>query len=336
MTVEGSDTLALATASITEGTTSVSGSTATRGTASWNTGWIQSGTMDAASFANAGSQGVEYVDISNTASAPVLVSGGYLFINKGYTDNLKISLSRLTPDGASADLTSSVILSGYSAYDGDGNLVAGSIASKDAATYNTSTSDQTIASGQYLSGAQTIKAVTTSNISAANVKYGVTIKVGDVNDDDRIASATGTFTSSSTVSGGQTGAGSAQILSGYSAFIDGAEVQGSIASNGSTSGTISTKAGTVAIPAGYTTGGTVSISSTEQAKIIAGNIKSGITILGVSGSSTVVDTAIASDGATAAKIYSGYKAYVNGELVTGIMTVPTVSQDATTKVLTVA
>lgn len=61
---------------------------------------------------------------------------------------------------------------------------------------------------------------------------------------------------------------------------------GSMANNGSTSGTISTKAGTVNIPAGYTSGGTVSISSTEQAKVIAGNIKSGVTLLGVSGSLT--------------------------------------------------
>lgn len=59
---------------------------------------------------------------------------------------------------------------------------------------------------------------------------------------------------------------------------------GSMANNGSTSGTISTRAGTVTIPAGYTSGGTVSISSTEQAKVIAGNIKSGVTLLGVAGS----------------------------------------------------
>lgn len=46
---------------------------------------------------------------------------------------------------------------------------------------------------------------------------------------------------------------------------------------------ISTKAGTVSISEGYTVGGTVGISSTEQAKIIASNIKSGVTILGVTG-----------------------------------------------------
>lgn len=76
----------------------------------------------------------------------------------------------------------------------------------------------------------------------------------------------------------------ADILTGKTAFGASGEIPGSMANNGSTSGTISTKAGTVTIPAGYTSGGTVSISSTEQAKIIASNIKSGVTILGQAGS----------------------------------------------------
>lgn len=75
-----------------------------------------------------------------------------------------------------------------------------------------------------------------------------------------------------------------EILTGNTAYGPSGAISGSMANNGSTSGTISTKAGTVTIPAGYTTGGTVSISSTEQAKIIASNIKSGVSILGVSGS----------------------------------------------------
>lgn len=71
---------------------------------------------------------------------------------------------------------------------------------------------------------------------------------------------------------------------------------GTMANNGSTSGTISTKAGTVNVPAGYTSGGTVSIDSTEQAKIIASNIKSGVTLLGVAGSLAL--PSISQDGST--------------------------------------
>lgn len=94
----------------------------------------------------------------------------------------------------------------------------------------------------------------------------------------------------------------ADLLTGKTAFGSTGSVSGSMANNGSTSGTISTKAGTVTIPAGYTTGGTVSISSTEQAKIIASNIKSGVTILGQAGS----------------------------------LSLPTISQDSTTKILSIS
>ncbi len=97
-------------------------------------------------------------------------------------------------------------------------------------------------------------------------------------------------------------ASGADILTGKTAFNASGSVSGSMANNGSTSGTISTKAGTVAIPAGYTTGGTVSISSTEQSKIIASNIKSGVTLLGVAGS----------------------------------LALPTISQDSTTKILSIS
>lgn len=97
-------------------------------------------------------------------------------------------------------------------------------------------------------------------------------------------------------------ASGADLLTGKTAFGASGAVSGSMANNGSTGGTISTKAGTVTIPAGYTTGGTVAISSTEQAKIVASNIKSGVTLLGVAGS----------------------------------LALPSISQDSTTKVLSIS
>lgn len=58
-----------------------------------------------------------------------------------------------------------------------------------------------------------------------------------------------------------------------------------IADNGAVSGNISTVAQQYAVPAGYHNGqGKVQIAAAEQAKIIEGNIKSGVTILGVTGS----------------------------------------------------
>ena len=125
------------------------------------------------------------------------------------------------------------------------------------------------------------------------------------------------------------------ILSGKTAFCASGSVNGSMTDNGTVTGTISTKAGTYTIPAGKHSGsGTVAIDSTEQGKIISDNIKATVTILGVTGKSSVVDTADAD--ATAAQILSGKYAYVNGSKIQGSMTAATVSQDSTTKVLSIA
>ena len=63
-----------------------------------------------------------------------------------------------------------------------------------AQTIHPSTTDQTISSGKYLTGAQTIKAVTVSGLTAANIKSGVTVKIGDSTDDDCVTSVAGSLT----------------------------------------------------------------------------------------------------------------------------------------------
>lgn len=76
-------------------------------------------------------------------------------------------------------------------YFGVNGEATGTMAEKAAATYSPSTSVQTINANQYLAGAQTIEAVTTTNLQASNIVAGVTVKVGTTSDDDRIASVTG-------------------------------------------------------------------------------------------------------------------------------------------------
>ena len=76
----------------------------------------------------------------------------------------------------------------------------------------------------------------------------------------------------------------AEILLNKTAYVNKNKVIGSMPNRGAVTGTISTVAGTYSIQNGYHDGsGTVGIDSTEQAKIVAGNIKSGVTILGVEG-----------------------------------------------------
>lgn len=75
-----------------------------------------------------------------------------------------------------------------------------------------------------------------------------------------------------------------EILYGKTAYVNKNKITGQMTNNGSVTGTISTKAQEYTIPAGYHDGtGKVGISSTEQQKIIASNILTGVTILGVTG-----------------------------------------------------
>jgi hypothetical protein len=86
----------------------------------------------------------------------------------------------------------------------------------------------------------------------------------------------------------------AEILTGKSAYVAGSKVTGSMTNNGSVNATISTVAGEYTVPEGYHDGGgKVSIDATEQAKIIAENIRQGITILGVTGTMSGTEDVVA-------------------------------------------
>ncbi len=84
------------------------------------------------------------------------------------------------------------------------------------------------------------------------------------------------------------------ILATKTAYVAGQKVTGSMPNRGGVTGTISTVAGEYTIANGYHDGsGKVSIDTTEQAKIIATNIREGITILGVEGTMTGTEDVVA-------------------------------------------
>lgn len=86
------------------------------------------------------------------------------------------------------------------------------------------------------------------------------------------------------VNSGDATVGVAEILDGKTAYAAGKKLTGTMPNNGAVALTINTVDGVVKIPQGYHDGsGTVQILSAEQAKLIAANIKQGITILGVTG-----------------------------------------------------
>lgn len=124
----------LITTSVTSTSTTVTGSSApytvTRGIATWGTGWITSTSLPAALFTSTVSNTNAYVDISDTSAAPVLVSGDYLYITAGYTDNLKISLATLVPDSVTAThgfAPANYILAGYGAFNANGQEIVGTM-----------------------------------------------------------------------------------------------------------------------------------------------------------------------------------------------------------------
>lgn len=140
------------------------------------------------------------------------------------------------------------------------------LTTKAATSYPVSTSARTIAASTYLTGAQTILALTTLNITAANIKNGVNVRVGDSGSATRIINITGThpnFTySAANPSGGTSGdfhakavkaervAGSYNTASAgtYSYASYYLTVSGTVTNN--TTNTIGMDACTITIPAG--------------------------------------------------------------------------------------
>lgn len=127
-----------------------------------------------------------------------------------------------------------------------------------------------------LSNGTTLIDLTGDTITAADLLEGTTAH------DKSGAPITGTCTYDSDTSEDTAAVG--EILSGKTAHARGALLTGTMTNNGAVTGTISTVSGQYTVPQGYHDGsGKVSIASAEQAKIIATNIRQGVTILGVQG-----------------------------------------------------
>lgn len=128
-------------------------------------------------------------------------------------------------------------------------------------------------------GNQTLIDLTSDTVQASDLASGKTAHGAD---GERIV-GTNDFDSNTT----DATATAAEILSGKSAYVNANKVTGSMPNRGAVAGVISTKDGVYSVPNGYHDGsGEVGIDSVEQAKIIEGNIKAGVEILGVTGTYT--------------------------------------------------
>jgi len=125
-------------------------------------------------------------------------------------------------------------------------------------------------------GGNTLIDLTADTITVDKLAQGITAH------DKSGAPITGTNTFDSDTSDDT--AIASEILATKTAHARGTAITGTMPNRGAVTGTISTKAQQYTIQQGYHDGsGKVSISSTEQAKIIATNIRQGVTILGVEG-----------------------------------------------------
>ena len=147
-------------------------------------------------------------------------------------------------DLSSDTVTANSMLDGVTAHDKNGATVTGNIPSLSfpASAQSSATSGYTGAGSMTIATADRyinipagyygtaswyrFRGVVTSGIQAKNIKDGAVISVGDTGNATRIANMTGTFTDASTVSSGQTAATASEIMQGYSAWVDGVEVQG--------------------------------------------------------------------------------------------------------------
>lgn len=126
-------------------------------------------------------------------------------------------------------------------------------------------------------GTETKLDLSADTITAADLKKGATAH------DKSGAPIVGT--SELDVNSADATAAVAEVLTGKTFYARGSKMTGTMPNIGKQEGSISTKAGTVSISQGYHDGsGGVGIAADEQTKIIAANIKQGVTILGVEGS----------------------------------------------------
>lgn len=213
-------------------------------------------------------------------SNAVDMQGGFV---SGGSSGVKLQSKTVTPSentqtvnpDSSYDALSSVTVGAIS-----NTYIGSGVTKKSAATYTPGTSDQSIASGQYLSGAQTIKG--DSNLIASNIKKGVTIfnVTGSYNEatggPTLQSKAVSPSESTQTVSpdNGYDGLSKVTVNAISSTYI-GSDVTKKSAA------TYIPKTTDQSIASGQYLSGTQTIKG--DANLVAGNIKSGVNIFGVTG-----------------------------------------------------
>lgn len=219
-------------------------------------------------------------------------------------------------------------------YDGLSSVTVGAISStyigsgvtrKPAATYTPTESKQTIAAGQYLDGAQTISAIPSTYVGSGVPTQAA--KTVTPSTSVQTAVSSGTYvTGDIKVAAMPTGVLSTPAINTNTGVVTaGVSTAGYLGTGATKTLQLNTKSAATIVPstidqtiaAGQYLTGIQTIKG--DANLVAENIASGVSIFGIAGTHSSIDTSDAT--AINADIVSGKTAYVNGSKITGTLVV---------------
>ena len=108
--------------SLTASNFSATGGVIKSTSAGWLDANVQVANLGTGTLANSATSGQTYTTVTSPA---IDTADGYLYINKGYFANTKISLATLIPDSATTDVVSTALLPNYEAFDTNGVRIVG-------------------------------------------------------------------------------------------------------------------------------------------------------------------------------------------------------------------
>ena len=272
-----------------------------------------------------------------TETKTITANGTYSPSNGKYFSSVKVAVpsdavalqeKTITPTESTQVVDPDNGYSGFSSVTVNGipsTYVGSGVTRKSAATYTPTESEQTIAAGQYLDGAQTISAIPSTYVGSGVPTQGA--KTVTPSTSVQTAVSSGTYvTGNIKVAAMPTGVLSTPAINTNTGVVTaGVSTAGYLGTGATKTLQLNTKSAATIIPsttdqiiaAGQYLTGIQTIKG--DANLVAANIASGVSIFGVTGTHSSIDTSDAT--ATAADIVSGKTAYVNRSKITGTLVV---------------